>query len=33
MTFSSRTINVLCKECGQRLMEMHLEDKIYGPYQ
>ena len=33
MTFSIRTISVHHKECGQRLMGVHVEDKIYGPYQ
>ena len=33
MTFSSRTVCVLCKQCGHKLMEVHAEGKIYGPYQ
>ena len=33
MTFQSRTVGVLCKQCGHKLMEVYAEGKIYGPYQ
>ena len=33
MTFSSFNIDVRCKTCKHRLMEVHEEGKIYGPYQ
>ena len=33
MTFSSRTVNVRCLMCKQALMEVHVDNKIYGPYQ
>ena len=33
MTFSSRTVSVVCKGCHQGLLEVHVDGKIYGPYQ
>ena len=33
MTFSSRTVSVICKGCQQGLLEVHVDGKIYGPYQ
>ena len=33
MTFNSKTVGVLCKNCQQHLLEVHVDGKVFGPYQ
>ena len=33
MTFNGRTVGVLCKSWGQNLLEVHVDGKVFGPYQ